>query len=42
MAYVSDNGKIWIVLRPATRGGVIGPNVTTLQQLLGQKVPEGH
>jgi pilus assembly protein CpaB len=42
MAFASDNGKIWIVLRPATRGGVIGPSLTTLQQLLTQSVPEGH
>jgi pilus assembly protein CpaB len=44
VAFVSDNGKIWIVLRPATRGGAIGPNLTTMEQLLGQSnlVPEGH
>ena len=44
MAFASDTGKIWIVLRPTTRGGVIGPNTTTLQALLGgpRKVPEGR
>jgi pilus assembly protein CpaB len=44
MAFASDNGKIWVVLRPATRGGRIGANLTTLQQLLGSSktVPEGH
>jgi pilus assembly protein CpaB len=44
LAFASDNGKIWIILRPATRGGAIGPNLTTLQQLLAQSnlVPEGH
>ena len=44
MAFASDNGKIWIVLRPATRGGSIGPNTTTLQALLSgpRKVPEGR
>jgi pilus assembly protein CpaB len=40
--FASDNGKIWIVLRPATRGGVIGPSLTTMQQLFTQRVPEGH
>jgi Flp pilus assembly protein CpaB len=43
MAFASDNGKIWIVLRPTTRGGAIGPNTTTLQALLtGPRVPEGR
>jgi Flp pilus assembly protein CpaB len=44
MAFASDNGKIWIVLRPTTRGGLIGPNTTTLQALLTgpRKVPEGR
>jgi Flp pilus assembly protein CpaB len=44
MAFAADNGKIWVILRPATRGGRIGPNLTTLQQLLAtsKTVPEGH
>jgi pilus assembly protein CpaB len=44
LAFASDNGKIWVVLRPATRGGSIAPNATTLQKLLGQstRVPEGN
>jgi Flp pilus assembly protein CpaB len=44
LAFAADNGKIWIVLRPATRGGTIGPNLTTLQQLLSSSktVPEGN
>lgn len=44
MAFASDNGKIWIVLRPTTRGGLIGPNTTTLQALLTgpRKVPGGN
>jgi pilus assembly protein CpaB len=43
LAFASDNGKLWIVLRPATRGGRIGPSVSTLQQvLLAPTVPAGH
>ena len=45
MAFASDNGKIWVVLRPTTHGGSIGPNTTTLPSLLNNgsnKVPEGH
>jgi Flp pilus assembly protein CpaB len=44
MAFASDNGKIWIVLRPTTLGGSIGPNTTTLQALLTgpRKVPGGN
>jgi Flp pilus assembly protein CpaB len=44
MAFASDNGKVWIVLRPTTGGGSIGPNTTTMQTLLnnGGKVPGGH
>ena len=44
VAFASDNGKIWIVLRPTTRGGSIGSNLTTLQALLtgSRKVPQGH
>jgi pilus assembly protein CpaB len=43
LAFASDNGKIWIVLRPATRGGQITANSTTLQKLLsGSKVPGGN
>jgi len=44
LAFASDNGKIWVILRPATRGGRIGSNLTTLQQLLASSktVPEGH
>jgi pilus assembly protein CpaB len=44
LAFASDNGKIWVILRPATRGGQIGANTTTLQQLLSSSktVPEGH
>jgi hypothetical protein len=44
VAFASDTGKIWIVLRPTTRGGSIGPNLTTLQALLAgpRKVPVGR
>jgi len=44
LAFAADNGKVWIVLRPATRGGTIGPNLTTSQEILnGSKtVPAGH
>jgi Flp pilus assembly protein CpaB len=44
LAFVADNGKVWIVLRPATRGGKIGPNLVTQQQLLSTSriVPEGR
>jgi len=43
VAFVSANGELWVVLRPATRGGTIGPNVATLGQLLaGTKVPRGN
>jgi pilus assembly protein CpaB len=44
LAFASDNGKIWVILRPATRGGLIGSNLMTLQQLLASSrtVPEGH
>jgi pilus assembly protein CpaB len=43
MAFASDNGKVWIILRPATRGGIIGPSTATLQRLLtGPRVPEGN
>src|SRR6266536_2901748 len=39
----ADEDKMWIVLRPATRGGNIGPSIATTQQLLlGKTVPEGH
>jgi pilus assembly protein CpaB len=42
LAFASDNGEIWVILRPPTGGGVIGPNVATLQQVVaGSKVPEG-
>jgi pilus assembly protein CpaB len=43
LAFASDNGKLWVVLRPATRGGRIGPSVSTLQQVLASPfVPGGH
>jgi hypothetical protein len=44
LAFASDTGKIWIVLRPTTRGGSIGPNTTTLQALLTgpRTVPGGN
>ena len=44
LAFASDNGKIWVILRPATRGGQIGANLMTLQQILSSSktVPEGH
>ncbi len=43
IALAADEDKIWIVLRPATRGGNIGPSIATTQQLLlGKTVPEGH
>jgi pilus assembly protein CpaB len=43
LAFASDNGKIWVILRPATRGGTIAPGATTLQKLVGQStVPEGN
>lgn len=43
VAYASDNGKLWVILRPATRGGVIKRTATTLQSLLsgGKYVPVG-
>ncbi len=42
LAFASDNGEIWIVLRPATRGGAISSAPTTLQKLLsGSTVPGG-
>jgi pilus assembly protein CpaB len=43
LALASDNGTLWVVLRPATRGGRIGPSVSTLQQVLTSPVvPGGH
>jgi len=44
MAFASDNGKVWVVLRPTTGGGSIGPNTTTMQTLLNnsRKVPGGN
>jgi pilus assembly protein CpaB len=43
LAFASDNGNLWIILRPATRGGRIGPSVSTLQQVLTSPVvPGGH
>jgi pilus assembly protein CpaB len=43
LAFASDNGKVWVVLRPATQGGGISPKATTLQGLLtGPIVPGGN
>jgi pilus assembly protein CpaB len=43
LAFASDNGKVWVVLRPATNGGAIGSKATTLQGLLtGPAVPGGN
>ena len=36
MAFASDNGRSGSSSGPTTGGGSIGPNMTTLQQLLGQ------
>jgi len=42
LAFASENGEVWIVLRPATGGGTISPNPTSLQKVLsGSNVPEG-
>lgn len=43
LAFASDNGKVWVVLRPTTQGGAISPKATTLQGLLtGPRVPGGN
>jgi pilus assembly protein CpaB len=43
LIFASDNGKVWIVLRPATQGGQVSGNSTTLQKLLsGSTVPGGN
>jgi Flp pilus assembly protein CpaB len=43
LAFASDNGSIWVILRPATRGGTIAPGATTMQKIFGQStVPEGN
>jgi pilus assembly protein CpaB len=43
LAFAADTGTLWVILRPATRGGVIGPSSSSLQQVLGSPaVPEGH
>lgn len=43
LAFASDNGDIWIVLRPPTNGGSIGSDSTSLQKVLsGSRVPEGN
>jgi Flp pilus assembly protein CpaB len=43
LAFASDNGKLWFILRPATRGGQIGPSVSTLERVLASPfVPGGH
>ena len=42
LAFVSDNGDVWIILRPPTNGGQIAGNSTSLQKVLsGTRVPEG-
>jgi Flp pilus assembly protein CpaB len=42
LAYASDNAKLWVVLRPATRGGVIKTRQATVPPLVrGPVVPEG-
>jgi len=43
LAFASDNGKVWVVLRPTTHGGGITPKATTLQGILtGPTVPGGN
>jgi pilus assembly protein CpaB len=42
LAFASDNGDVWIILRPPTNGGQIAGNSTSLQKVLsGTHVPEG-
>jgi Flp pilus assembly protein CpaB len=42
LAFASDNGDVWIILRPPTNGGQIAGNSTSLQKVLsGTQVPEG-
>jgi pilus assembly protein CpaB len=43
IAYASDNGDVWVILRPATRGGLIKRGAITQQSLLsgGKYVPGG-
>ena len=42
LAFASDNGDVWIILRPPTNGGQIAGNSTSLQKVLsGNHVPEG-
>ena len=42
LAFASDNGDIWVILRPPTNGGKIGAGSTSLQKVLsGTRVPEG-
>jgi pilus assembly protein CpaB len=42
LAFASDNGDVWIILRPPTNGGQIAGNSTSLQKVLsGTRVPEG-
>ena len=42
LAFASDNAKIWVVLRPATGGGVLKTHGTTVPPLVhGPIVPEG-
>ena len=43
LAFASDNGDVWIILRPPTNGGKIASGSTSLQNVLsGARVPEGN
>ena len=42
LAFASDNGDVWMILRPPTNGGKIAAESTSLQKVLsGSRVPEG-
>ena len=37
LAYAADNGKIWLVLRPATGAKPVRPGLITAERLLGAR-----
>lgn len=41
LVWANENGKIWVVLRPTTRGGVVKTRTVTSPFPIGTYVPEG-